>query len=265
MSELDTLKFLSWSLGVSLLIQTVEFFRIQDKMTARGVWVWPVLRKELPQNASWALKFFDFIFDEKIHLVHLCTRLFAVLLLLTQGASVALMVFLFLSNICLLFRFRGAFNGGSDFLTLVVITGLLLSEVFHHLNPIDWGYKAGFWYITLHTVSSYFISGWVKLKRREWRNGSALVMFLDGGIYGPLASNSIFRIPEIAVLCSWSFILWEGLAPLLLLSSDVALVYCLIAAIFHFLVFWFFGLNRFFWAWCASFPALLYCAGRLPL
>ena len=119
--------------------------------------------------------------------------------------------------------------------------------------------------ITLHTISSYFVSGWVKFKRREWRDGSALVMFLDGGIYGPLSANSFFRLKPVGMLCSWSFMAWEGLAPFLLLSSDLAMVYCLIAACCHFLVFWFFGLNRFFWAWCASFPALIYCSGRLPI
>jgi hypothetical protein len=30
--------------------------------------------------------------------------------------------------------------------------------------------------------------------------------------------------------------------------------------LFHFLVYWYFGLNRFFWAWLASFPAVIYCA-----
>jgi len=29
------------------------------------------------------------------------------------------------------------------------------------------------------------------------------------------------------------------------------------------LVFWFFGLNRFFWAWLSSFPAVVYCAGTV--
>jgi len=27
-------------------------------------------------------------------------------------------------------------------------------------------------------------------------------------------------------------------------------------------VFWFFGLNRFFWAWLATFPAILGCASQ---
>jgi hypothetical protein len=39
------------------------------------------------------------------------------------------------------------------------------------------------------------------------------------------------------------------------------MVYCAIALVFHLLVFVFFGLNRFVWAWVVSFPALLYWAG----
>jgi hypothetical protein len=35
-----------------------------------------------------------------------------------------------------------------------------------------------------------------------------------------------------------------------------------VAAVFHLLVFRFFGLNRFVWAWCASFPAIIYCSGQ---
>jgi hypothetical protein len=31
------------------------------------------------------------------------------------------------------------------------------------------------------------------------------------------------------------------------------------------LVFWFFGLNRFFWAWVASFPAIVWCAGQVSV
>jgi len=265
MSDLHSMRLLSLWLGISLLIQTFEFFRIQKNMIGEGVWVWSELRKEVPQNMPVFNQFLDFIFQEKAHVIHLCARLLGGLCLVALGSNMELMVFLFLSHVCLLFRFRGAFNGGSDFLSLVVITGLLIAQVCNFFSPVTLGYKAGLWYISLHTISSYFISGWVKLKRREWRDGSALVMFLDGGIYGPLSLKSYFRLKPIAVLCSWGFMVWEGFAPFLLLSSDMAVLYCEIAALFHFLVFWFFGLNRFFWAWCASFPALIYCAGRLPL
>jgi hypothetical protein len=56
---------------------------------------------------------------------------------------------------------------------------------------------------------------------------------------------------------------WECLAPLALLDARLAVVFCLIAALFHFLVFWFFGLNRFFWAWLSTFPAIIWCAGQI--
>jgi hypothetical protein len=53
------------------------------------------------------------------------------------------------------------------------------------------------------------------------------------------------------------------LAPLALLDARLAALFCLIAAFFHYLVFWFFGLNRFFWAWLSTFPAIIWCAGQI--
>ena len=163
----------------------------------------------------------------------------------------------------LLLRWRGAFNGGSDFMTLVGLSGLLLAHLVGAIANESLGWQAGFWYISLQTVSSYFVSGWVKLLRAEWRSGQAMTLFLDTGVYGPLAQNSIFRNPQVARLCAWSFTLWEGCFPLALLDVRLALVFCGVASLFHFLVFWFFGLNRFFWAWLSSFPAVVYCAGTV--
>ena len=42
----------------------------------------------------------------------------------------------------------------------------------------------------------------------------------------------------------------------------LAVVFCAVASVFHFLVFRFFGLNRFFWAWMTTYPAILWCAGQ---
>jgi len=64
----------------------------------------------------------------------------------------------------------------------------------------------------------------------------------------------------VAQACAWGFTVWEGCFPLALLDPRLAAAFCAVAALFHFLVFWYFGLNRFFWAWLATFPAVLYCA-----
>jgi hypothetical protein len=179
-----------------------------------------------------------------------------------QGASLPLVVFLFVGNLLILIRWRGAFNGGSDFLTLVVLTGLLISQVVGALGNAQLGWQAGFWYIAIQAITSYFMSGAVKLLRREWRNGSAMTIFLNGAIYGPLSVTHPLRNKWLTLMGSWGFIVWEILFPFSLLDPRLAAVFCAVAALFHFLVFWFFGLNRFFWAWMCSFPAIIWCSAQ---
>ena len=98
--------------------------------------------------------------------------------------------------------------------------------------------------------------------RPEWRNGSAMTIFLNGAIYGPLSATHPLRNKWLAMLSSWGFIVWEILFPFSLLDPRLAAVFCAVAALFHFLVFWFFGLNRFFWAWLCAFPAIIWCSAQ---
>jgi hypothetical protein len=164
-------------------------------------------------------------------------------------------------TLLLLVRWRGAFNGGSDFMTLVTLTGILLAQVVALWADKGLGWAVGLSYIAIHTLSSYFVSGWIKLLQPEWRSGRALTIFLNGGIYGPLSPDSIFRRPQVAIVCSWAFILWEAVFPLSLINPNGALLFMVIAAVFHFLVFWFFGLNRFFWAWLTNLTAVWFFSG----
>ena len=59
-------------------------------------------------------------------------------------------------------------------------------------------------------------------------------------------------------MISWVFILWEGLFGLVFLDVRLAWLACASGVVFHFMVFRYFGLNRFFWAWLATYPALIY-------
>lgn len=245
-------------LGWSLLLQTFEYLRIQklDRIAD-----WPLLQQEIPPRPAWL---------KSALIPLLMPKPYNALLLLRLALAVALMggqlglggaVLLFVLALLLLIRWRGAFNGGSDFMTLVAITGLLVAHGVGSLTDHNTGWRAGFGYICLQTLSSYFVSGWVKLLRPEWRSGRAMTLFLDTGIYGPLPQKSLLRHPALARTGSWTFTLWEGCFPLALLDVRLAWLFCAVAALFHFLVFLYFGLNRFFWAWLTTFPAVLYCAG----
>jgi hypothetical protein len=174
----------------------------------------------------------------------------------------ALVLFLFISHVLMLLRWRGAFNGGSDFMTLIVLTGMLIAQCMAQAGDPELGWRAGLWYISLQTVTSYFMSGWVKLLQPQWRSGEALVVFLNGAIYGPLPARHLLSRPLLARAVAWAFIVWECCFPLAFIGPFTALFFCATAVVFHFLVFWFFGLNRFFWAWLATFPAILGCASQ---
>jgi hypothetical protein len=247
----------AWSAG----IQTLEYWRMRPAMQGQGLWVWAIQRQDIP--TPWVRAFLDALFTPSAFSALLVLRFLALFSLAFQGSHLLNIGFLFVSNLAVLIRWRGAFNGGSDFMTLVVITGLLIAQGVSYFEDPELGWRAAFWYITIQSITSYFMSGAVKLLRREWRNGSAMTIFLNAAVHGPLSERHWLRKPWLAALGSWGFIVWECLAPLALLDVRLAALFCLIAAFFHFLVFWFFGLNRFFWAWLATFPAIVWCAGQI--
>lgn len=242
-------------LGLSLLLQTLEYLKLA-RMDQVGDW--RIQRLEIP--SLYVRQLLDSLLMPRVYQGLLWARCGLSLVLMAGHAELGVSLALFLLAVLLLMRWRGAFNGGSDFMTLVGLTGLLMAHVLSHFSDSAAAWPIAFWYVTLQSLGSYFVSGWVKLMRSEWRSGRALTVFLDQAVHGPLPEHSPFRSPKVALVCSWGFILWESLFPLALWSLPVAAVFCAVAAGFHFLVFWFFGLNRFFWAWLSTFPAILYCA-----
>lgn len=249
--------------AISLIIQTVEFLSMRAPLGSRGVWTYDVGRDDLAHASRPVQALFAFLSREDVWLGHLILRLCAASALAISGASVPLVVFLFLSAVVVLIRWRGAFNGGSDFMTIVVLSGLLITTLCAALGDEELGRRAGLIYIAIHAASSYFVSGGVKLLNADWRSGKALPLFLDGGVYGPLSRTSPYWSRPVAMICSWSFIIWECLAPPAFFDPDFAIAYCVIAGLFHLLVFWHFGLNRFVFAWLCTFPAIIYVAGQL--
>lgn len=244
-------------LGWSLMLQTLEYLRIQrlDRITN-----WQIQRDEVPPSPPGIRAVLDVLLRPRAYTALLVLRLILALWLLFAGLGLVGSSLLFGIALVLLMRWRGAFNGGSDFMTLVGLTGLLLAQVVGTVLQPETGWRTGLWYVTLQTVSSYFVSGWVKLLRPEWRSGAAMPVFLDTGVYGPLPASSLYRKPTLALLLTWGFTVWEGCFVLALLDPRLALLFCTVGAFFHFMVFWYFGLNRFFWAWLASYPAVVYCA-----
>ncbi|MFN9067022.1 MAG: hypothetical protein ACK5V3_07330, partial [Bdellovibrionales bacterium] len=61
----------------------------------------------------------------------------------------------------LILKWKGNFNGGSDNMSFVLLTGLFIAK----FNEND---NNGLFYIALLVTSSYVLAGWAKAKNREW-------------------------------------------------------------------------------------------------
>ncbi len=166
---------------------------------------------------------------------------------------------LFLIHLLTCIRFRGTFNGGSDMMLFVVLTGLIISLA----SSSEKIQKLGLIYIAIHLFYSYFKAGWVKIRESDWRQGTALPHFLSRSLYPETQkiSDWLFQHPKISWIASWCVLLFELSFPLLLWKPQWATLYFGLAFIFHFSIFLFFGLNRFFWVWIAAWPSLLWSLG----
>ena len=163
-------------------------------------------------------------------------------------------------SLLILRRYDGPYNGGADRMTLLILTCLTAA----HLAPTQQWQELAFAYLAVQLVLSYVISGWVKLKNPDWRSGRALqdvFLFSAYPVSGQLRALSARR--GLLATASWGVILFEVLFPLSLLHPLALVVGLIVAALFHLANACLFGLNRFFWAWLAAYPSILWAQDRL--
>lgn len=147
-------------------------------------------------------------------------------------------------------RWRGTFNGGADTMTMQI---LLVGLFTHFFADQPYLVNAGMYYLAIQAALSYFVAGVVKIKNPEWRNGLALPKFLEHSGYRSAFPRAL----------SWGIILFECTFPLALFSQTLALLFCGAGACFHLVNAYVLGLNRFFWVWIATYPAIWFTATTL--
>ncbi len=249
-------------IGFSLFLQTIEFFKIKESFFNHGVWRWNEIRVELFYLPNILKKALDFIMSPVHFLEMMKIRLaFSFLLIIFPSWPLFQIIFcftLFSISFLLTIRFRGSFNGGSDYLSLIIL--LCLSVGFLHPTLA----KGALWYIALQVMSSYFLAGLVKIKQQKWRDGSAIYGFISSPSYqAPIQLIHLTHNQSTAKILSFALIFFELSFPLVLTHPSLTVLYLTAGIIFHFVNFIMFGLNRFFFVWCASYPALYYCSHNI--
>lgn len=164
--------------------------------------------------------------------------------------------------ICILqfIHWRGFFNGGSDAMTFVILGASLLALIFPDRPLVQ---SACLWYIGIQVILSYFIAGITKVRHREWWNGNALWDVIKKSNYAVAPHfREKFDMKHAVVLAPLT-VGFELLAPFCLLSTKMTVIYLSLAMIFHIGNFFVLGLNRFVFAWLASYPAVHFLADHL--
>ena len=161
-----------------------------------------------------------------------------------------------------LYRFQGPYNGGADKMALLCLTCLSLAHLF---NGTRWS-ELALAYLAAQSVLSYVISGWVKLRNRDWRSGQALSDVFAFSAY-PVAENfrGLADRPRLMWGATWVVIGLELAFPLALLHPATLALALVAAAGFHLSNAVFLGLNRFFWTWVGAYPALIWFQARIGL
>lgn len=259
MNELhDTLILIGRLLGFAILLQSFEFINIKESISETGIWRWSELRSDYLFLPIQIQKILDWFMTPKHFMAMMILRFYIALTAIIFPHFILIFVFLFLTTFFITLRWRGSFNGGSDYLTLIIL--LCLSVGF--LHPLLG--KAALWYITIQVILSYFLAGIYKIKQKKWRNGTAVYGFVSSPSYSsPAFIIEKCKDPKIAKILAWMVILFELTFPLILIHPYLTILYLTLGIFFHLGNFLTFGLNRFFWIWSASYPALYYCSRLL--
>jgi hypothetical protein len=203
------------------------------------------------------------IFQQSLEFLHAGTqekwlgivRMVLVVFLLLGLQPLLVESLLLLTSICLLVRFQGPYNGGSDTMTFLVLLCLWCS----HLAPTMYWQEIAIAYLAVQLILSYFQSGWVKVVNPEWRSGRALYNVFALTAYP--VSESVRRFaqkPGLLLVMSWLVIIFELLFPLVLFNQLLLYVGLFVAVLFHLANACLFGLNRFFWIWPAAYPIIIW-------
>jgi hypothetical protein len=257
-----------WLWAFGLAVTTFEFLTIIPSFSKAGVYAWRITELRLPtwlQHRSKAL--LKRLFEVRGVRVLLLTR--AALLLLVVAAPIASLPFslgmglLVLTNLAFTWR-RIWGDDGSDQMSSIILITIFLC-VGPHSTPFL--LQLGLWFLALEACLSYTASGIAKIGSEQWRNGEAVFRILNTGAYGiPWVARFLEPRKRLNFLLAWSVVGVESLFPLVLILPEPWNWNFLVwGAIFHLMTAVVMGLNSFFWAFVATYPAIVYIAWHFHL
>lgn len=170
--------------------------------------------------------------------------------------------FYFLISLIYQFHFfKGIYNGGSTSMTQQVVIALCVAYI---LKMADYPLQFSIYYIAVQSIASYFIAGLVKIKEPEWRNGQMIIAIIKHSHYQiPNFIAPIIKKQWLAFLAAWVTMLFELSSPYIIFNKIYLIPFFCFLISFHLMNAFIFGINRFTYAWLATYPAIYYLAHQI--
>ncbi|SFB47930.1 hypothetical protein SAMN05216266_11374 [Amycolatopsis marina] len=151
---------------------------------------------------------------------------------------------------------------GSDHFAFINFAVSLLEKAFPHDRRAR---EAALAFIAAQSCLSYFTSGAVKMTSPVWRSGDAITGIFRTRTYGDKFFYKMTKDNKIAAQgLAWMVMLAEVLFPLVLVApKPIARLILLSGMGFHVGNARFMGLNRFFWSFVATYPAVAHFSRAL--
>jgi len=151
---------------------------------------------------------------------------------------------------------------GSNQISFIILAGLAFTFLLPTSSPFQ---AVGLYFIAAQAVLAYFAAGISKVSNAQWRQGSALQSILNTATYGQSTAAAVLgRRPWLGGFVGWSVIGVEIIFPVALVAPPGVLVALLITgAMLHLGTTVLIGLDTFFWAFTATFPAIILVHGVL--
>ena len=248
--------------SVYLLITSLEYARIIREFSGNGLFSWKILRTGIPPRILPLCPGFLFgpagVFGMMLARIACSIALFIAPLTPYTVFWVAV-----IAIIALLLALRNSIgNDGSDQMAMIVSISLLLSFAAHDPKIAS----LGLYFMAAQAILAYGIAGLAKLLSRKWRSGLAVFQVMNMETFGNerLARWLHGSRPWVSRLLAWHILLFETFFFLVLFLPQpwcyILLAWGLLFHLFNAVVM---GLNRFFWVFLATYPAILYVNAML--
>lgn len=261
--DLETaLRTTAWIAGFGVIVGSLELLQLRREFEAGGFYDGRVVRTDLPDMpAAWLEGAIAWAFHPRAFPVLAIVRAAAGAVMLIApietDLSGAAVWTAFLTTLLVHLRCQYGLDG-SDQMLLIVLGSLSIAAIAPNIAPLC------LIFVAMQSVLAYATAGVAKAVSPKWRSWRAMAWIMNSETYGARwIARTLLDHPVLATALGWSVLLAECSFPLAILVPGLLPAYLAWGAAFHAATAAIMGLNVFFWAFIATYPAIIWLTGRI--